>query len=87
MNGVQERLGADIIVSIALLPSRDSLVRLISVRDLAAPEWASHRTVSSQVVATSPASGIGELVSKAVRALGEMERASRQRPPGGPPQP
>ena len=87
VNGVQERLAADLIVSIALLPSRDSLVRLISVRDLAAPAWANHRTVSSQVAANAPESGISELVSRAVRALGEMERASRQRPPVVPPQP
>ena len=81
VNGVQERLGADLIVSIAFIPSRDSLVRMVSVRDLAAPEWASHRTVVSQVVASAPASGIGEQVPKVVRALLEMERAaSRQRP-------
>lgn len=81
VNGVQEKLGADLIVSIALLPSRDSLVRLVSVRDLAAPEWASHRTVSSPVAATAAASGMSELVSQVLRALEEMERASRQRPP------
>jgi serine/threonine-protein kinase len=81
VNGVQERLGADLIVSIAFIPSRDSLVRMVSVRDLAAPEWASHRAVVSHVVASAPASGIGELASKVVRALLEMERAaSRQRP-------
>lgn len=81
VNGVQERLGADLIVSIAFIPSRDSLVRMVSVRDLAAPEWASHRTVVSQVVASAPASGIGEQVPKVIRALLEMERAaSRQRP-------
>jgi len=82
VNGVQERLGADVIVSIALLPSRDSLVRLISVRDLAAPEWANHRTVSSPVAAASAASGLGELGGQVLRALLEMERASRQSDPG-----
>jgi hypothetical protein len=83
VNGVQERLAADLIVSIALLPSRDSVVRLISVRDLAAPDWANHRTVASPVAASTAESGIGELVSQAIRALQEMERSSRQRPPGG----
>lgn len=82
VNGVQERLAADLIISIVLIPSRDSLVRMISVRDLAAPEWANHRTVVSQVVAKDPASGIAELVPQVLRALSEMERAARQRPPG-----
>jgi hypothetical protein len=82
VNGVQERLGADLIVSIAFIPSRDSLVRMVSVRDLSAPDWAGHRTVVSQVVAGAPESGIGEQVPRVVRALLEMERAaSRQRPP------
>lgn len=80
VNGVQEKLGADLIVSIALLPSRDSLVRLVSVRDLAAPEWASHRTVPSAVAATAAATaaatGMSELVSQVLRALEEMERAA-----------
>ena len=82
VNGVQERLAADLIISIVLIPSRDSLVRMISVRDLAAPERANHRTVSSPVVANAPASGLAELVPQVLRALGEMERAARQRPPG-----
>ncbi len=88
VNGVQEKLSADLIVSIALLPSRDSLVRLVSVRDLAAPDGANHRTVASPVAATAPASGMSELVSQVLRALQDMERASRRRPPVMPvPQP
>lgn len=83
VNGVQERLSADLIISIALIPRGDSVVRMISVRDLAAPEWASHRTIVSPVAASTPGFGLDALVPQVVRSLLEMERSARQRPPEG----
>ena len=84
VNGVQERLNADLIISIALIPRGDSVVRMITMRDLAAPEWANHRTVVSPVVATTPGFGLDELVPKVLRSLFEMERAARQPAPATP---
>ena len=93
VNGVQERLASDLIVSIALVPRTDTVLRMVSVRDLSAPRGADHRTVVSPVAASDPAAGIGELVPRVLRTMSEMERSARQlrdprfspRSPGAPP--
>jgi hypothetical protein len=72
---VQERLQADVIVSISLIPARDSIVRLVQLRDLSAPDGFDMRVVTTNAAAGDPAAGLDRLVPEALRALQEMERA------------
>lgn len=72
---VQERLQADVIVSISLIPARDSIVRLVQLRDLAAPDGFELRVVATSAAAGDPAAGLDRLVPDALQALQEMERA------------
>ena len=95
MNAVQEKLAADLFLSIALIPERDSVRRVISLRDLSAPSGVDHRVIQSMVSATDPSAGLSELVPQVVRALLELERARLRQPlgktiggtPGAPPPP
>ena len=82
VNAVQERLDADVIVSVALIPARDSVVRLITIRDLSGRAGSNYRTVASTVAVSDPTAGLSELAPSVVRALSEVDRAPRQRPPG-----
>jgi len=82
VNGVQERLSSDIIVSVSLIPAKDSVVRLITVRDLMGPNGFNVRTIVSPVAASDPSAGLSDLVPKVVQQLLEMERGARApRPP------
>ncbi len=99
INGVQERLSSDIIVSVSLIPVKDSVVRLITVRDLVGPDGFNMRTIASPVSAKDPTAGLTELVPKVVAQMLEMERSGfrfvnrgpnpreGQPPPGGAPPP
>ena len=84
VNTVQEKLHADIFVSIALLPARDSVVRMISIRDLTGADGFNFRSVVSAVAASQPMEGISQLLPQVVRSLLEMERGARSRPSGAP---
>lgn len=77
INTVQERLNADVIVSLSLIPSRDSLVRLVAIRDLTAPGGQVSRAVSVPTELADPTGGIDHVVRDTFRALAEMDRASR----------
>jgi eukaryotic-like serine/threonine-protein kinase len=78
LNTLQERLDADVIISITLVPTRDSVVRLVQVRDLHGPSGMAMRVVSTSAPAGSPAAGLDRLVPETFRALQEMDRAARQ---------
>ncbi|MCL4214452.1 MAG: serine/threonine protein kinase [Gemmatimonadales bacterium] len=96
MNALQERLDADLLVSIALVPGADSITRIITIRDISEPTGVSMRVITSKVTAAAPGAGVGSLVPQVVRALVELERGPRvrsvgpagaptaQRPPTGP---
>jgi len=75
VNAVQERLNADLIVSISLRPVRDSVERIISVRDLAA-KGPNTRVVVSNAYAKSPGSGVAEIVPQVIRQFADIERTS-----------
>lgn len=91
VNAIQERLHADIIITISLIPARDSVVRLVQIRDLEAPSAFSMRVASSTVAADAPGTGLETLVPEAIRALVEMEIGARnwrrRPPPSTPPDP
>ncbi len=77
INTVQERLNADIIVSVSLIPSRDSLVRLVQIRDLTSPGGQISRAVSVPTELANPTGGVDRVVRETFRALAEMDRAGR----------
>jgi serine/threonine-protein kinase len=84
VNAVQEMLRADVIVSISLIPVRDSVVRLVQIRDLSAPGAFSQRVASSTAPANAPLDGLDTLVPEAIKSLQEMESGAqgwRQRRP------
>jgi TolB-like protein len=85
VNTVQERLDADLIISISLIPARDSVVRMVQMRDLRASGGPNHRVITSTAPLTAPSAGIREMMPRVLRALFEMERGIRTppRPPDG----
>ncbi|MDH5233659.1 MAG: serine/threonine protein kinase [Gemmatimonadota bacterium] len=92
VDALQERLKANLLVSISLIPGADSVTRNITVRELSggSGDPASVRVVSDHVAAASPGAGLGDLVRQVVRALFELERAARARTAGAavpPPEP
>lgn len=95
VDAVREQLDADVIVSISLVPTQaDSVMRLVSLRDLKLPGGGTAvRVVNTPLPANAPSSGLGGLVQESFRALFDMERFARDqqrtqtpRPPR-PPQP
>ena len=78
VNTVQERLQADIIVSLSLIPVRDSLVRLVQVRDLTSPMGQSTRVLSVPTAQADPTGGVEKVVRETFRLLAEMDRTARE---------
>lgn len=78
INTVQERLNADIIVSLSLIPSRDSLVRLVQIRDLTSPSQPSSLAVSVPTDLANPTAGVDQVVRYTLRALAELDRSARE---------
>jgi hypothetical protein len=78
LDAVQERLNADVIISITLVPARDSIVRLVQVRDLRGVSGMNLRVVATSAPIGSPAAGLDRIVPETFRALFEMDRAARQ---------
>jgi hypothetical protein len=74
VNGIQQALDADVIVSISLVPTKDSLVRMISMRDLAGRSGFNYRVVATTAPIAEPNAGIAEMMPKAVTELVEMEK-------------
>ena len=88
IDGVKMRLSADFIVSVSLVPSKDSVVRLITLHDLHAPQGMDRRVIASPVLASDPTAGIGAMMPQVLPMMVEMERARfRQMPPRPPAQP
>ncbi|MBK7905123.1 MAG: serine/threonine protein kinase [Gemmatimonadetes bacterium] len=88
IDGVKMRLSADFIVSVSLVPSKDSVVRLITVHDLHAAQGMDRRVIASPVLASDPTAGIGAMMPQVLPMMVEMERARfRQMPPRPPAQP
>ena len=89
VNALQERLNANLIVSISLIPGGDSVTRTITVRELSGGSGGgtggsgggstSVRVISDRVASSAPGSGIGDLVRQVTRALFELERSARSR--------
>jgi serine/threonine protein kinase len=77
VNTVQERLDASLIVSISLVPARDSVVRLVQLRDLSARTGFGLRVVTHTAPIADPTAGVGKLVAETLQGLAEMERAQR----------
>jgi hypothetical protein len=78
INTVQERLNADIIVSLSLIPSRDSLVRLVQIRDLTSPSQPSSLAVSVPTDLANPTAGVDQVVLYTFRALATLDRNARE---------
>lgn len=76
VNAVQERLDADVVISLSMVPAGDSVARLLQIRDLAAPEGFNLRVVASSVAASEPTAGLQYLVGNSFRALLQMERGT-----------
>ncbi|MBX3174944.1 MAG: serine/threonine protein kinase [Gemmatimonadaceae bacterium] len=74
VNAVQERLDADLIISFTLIPARDSVVRLVQIRDLTAARGFEMRVVSTTVPASDPAGGLDRLVPMTLRTMQQLER-------------
>lgn len=83
LDALHERLDADFIVSIALVPVKDSVIRLITVHDMGGPRGMDRRVIVSPVVATEPFAGIGDLMPQVLPLMQEMERARFRPSPGG----
>ena len=82
VNAVQEKLKADLFVSISLRPVGDSVERIVSIRDLAAQQGSNTRVVISGASAKAPADGVSQIVPEVLRLMFDIERA-RFRPPTG----
>jgi serine/threonine-protein kinase len=84
VNALQERLHANLVVSISLIPGADSVTRNITVRELSggSGDPASVRVLSDRVASANPGVGLGDLVRQVVRALFELERGARSRASG-----
>ena len=84
VNALQERLRANLIVSIALIPGADSVTRTVTVRQFAAAGTQSGvRHLTDRVAANAPNARLNDVVRQVVRALFELEGGTRARPPGG----
>jgi hypothetical protein len=87
VNTVQEKLNADLILSVALVPLKgDTLMRLVHMRDLNAPTAFNYRAVTGSGIVGQPNSaGVAEMMPKVVFLLDEMQsRQSRGRGPDAP---
>jgi serine/threonine protein kinase len=76
VNGIQESLNADVIVSISLLPKNDSVVRMINLRDLKSRSGFNYRVISHTAPATDVTAGLSAAAPQAVLELLEMERGN-----------
>lgn len=82
VNAVQEKLKADLIVSITLRPVGDSVERIVSIRDLAAPQGSNTRVVISGASAKAPAADVSRIVPEVLRLLFDIEQARFRFPTG-----
>jgi serine/threonine protein kinase len=76
VNGIQEALKADVIVSISLVPTKDSVVRMINLRDLKARSGFNYRVISHTAPAGDATAGLAVAAPQAVSELIEMERSN-----------
>ena len=82
VNGIQESLKADVIVSISLLPTKDSVVRMINLRDLKSRSGFNYRVISHTAPVADATAGLSIAAPQAVTELIEMERGNYfSRPP------
>lgn len=83
VDAVREALNADVIVSLSFIPTPDdSITRLVQVRDLSLPDGRSEiRMIPARVPNAEPTRGVEALPRDVMRALFDMERAARVRPP------
>ena len=84
VNTVQEKLNAELILSIALIPRADSITRMVQVRDLSAPAGINFRVVVSNAPLAAPAAGLGEFMPRVMATLEDLERAPAVRRPPRP---
>ncbi len=90
VNAVQEKLDADLIVSVALVPVRDSVVtRMIQLRDLRqGGGWGMRVVTGVGHIGQSPAEGVSEMMPKVTHQLKSLEAQPLQaRPPRVPTEP
>ncbi len=80
VDAVREQLNADVIVSISLVPMQaDSVMRLVSLRDLKLPGGGTAvRVVNTPLPAHAQSSRLEGLVHESFRALFDMERIARE---------
>jgi hypothetical protein len=84
IDAVREMTRADVIVSISLIPARDSVVRLVQIREMAVRTPFNLRVISSTAPSSEPLFGLDKLGPEAVATLLDMERNAQQwtaRPP------
>jgi serine/threonine-protein kinase len=87
LDAVRELTRADIIVSISLIPARDSVVRLVQIREMEAHTPFNVRVISSTAPSNVPNFALDKLGPDALATLLDMERNARQwmaRPPRPP---
>ncbi len=78
VNTVQERLNADLILSISLVPVKDSVVRFVQVRDVSGAGPAASRVVVTSSPLAEPAAQVERVVRETFRTIAEMDRTSRE---------
>ena len=79
-------LAALVVTAVSLVPVKDSVVRLVTVHDMRAPQGMDRRVIVSPVSASDPSAGIGAFMRQVLPMMQEMER-SRFRRPTSPPRP
>ena len=88
IDAMAERLQVELFVAVSLVPSADSLVRVVQIRDLSGSGSEATRIASSTVAHVDAVRGLDRLAQQALRSPIEMElkaRGSRTRPPARPP--
>jgi len=84
LDAVREMTHADVIVSISLIPSKDSVVRLVQIREMEVRSPFNLRVISSTTPSSQPLFGLDKMGADALSTLLDMERNARQwmsRPP------
>ncbi|HET8771302.1 MAG TPA: serine/threonine-protein kinase [Gemmatimonadaceae bacterium] len=84
---VRERLDADLVLAIAFVPGRDSLlVRMVHMRDLTAQQGFGYRVVTGNVsLRDAPTKGVSEFLPRVLGALNSMLEGQPNPPSARPP--
>ncbi len=86
---VRERLDADLVIAVAFVPTRDSSVmRMVHMRDLAAPKGFGYRVVTGNAsMGDAPTHGVTEFLPRVLGSLSAMLEGQPNLPSTGRPRP